>query len=200
MAKVTNIYPTLIQTLWQSQNIRFRNALLVVLGSLALWLSAKVQVPFYPVPMTMQTFIVLLIGMAFGWRLGTASVILYILEGALGLPVFAGTPEKGIGIAYIIGPTGGYLFGFVICAATLGMLSSRGWDRNIFTTLVAMIIGMVIIYTSGLFWLGIVIGWDKPILEIGLLPFLLGDSLKIALATAVLPLAWKKISYSNKNK
>ena len=196
MAKVSSMYPTLAQTLWQGEDVKIRNILLVIAGSLALWASAKIQVPFYPVPMTMQTFVVLVIGMAFGWKLGIASVILYLTEGALGIPVFAGTPEKGIGIAYMFGPTGGYLLGFVASAGTVGWLSSKGWDRNTFTTLAAMIIGTAIIFLFGIVWLGTVIGWEKPVLDFGLFPFLPGAAFKIALAAAILPLIWKQVSSS----
>ena len=167
-----------------------RNAVLAVLGTALLWISAKIQVPFYPVPMTMQTFAVLVIGMAYGWRLGAATVILYLAEGAAGLPVFAGTPEKGIGIAYMLGGTGGYLVGFVLAAAACGWLAERGWDRNIVGTAVAMLIGNVIIYIPGLLWLGAVVGWDKPIFEWGLTPFLWGDLTKLVLAALLVPLAW----------
>lgn len=167
-----------------------RNAVLAVLGTALLWISAKIQVPFYPVPMTMQTFAVLVIGMAYGWRLGAATVILYLAEGAAGLPVFAGTPEKGIGVAYMLGGTGGYLVGFALAAAACGWLAERGWDRNIVGTAIAMLIGNVIIYIPGLLWLGAVVGWDKPIFEWGLTPFLWGDLTKLVLAALLVPLAW----------
>src|SRR5690606_16484525 len=120
---------TLAESLWPAQAAPawLRNMLLAVGGSLLLTLSAKINVPFYPVPMTMQTFAVLLIGAAFGWRLGTATVLLYLAQGAAGLPVFAGTPEKGIGLLYLMGPTGGYLVGFAVAAAVVGWLAERGW-------------------------------------------------------------------------
>ncbi|MXX90640.1 MAG: biotin transporter BioY [Boseongicola sp. SB0677_bin_26] len=165
--------------------------LLAVMGSLALWLSAKIQVPFYPVPITMQTFVVLVVGMAFGWRLGTATVLLYLAEGALGLPVFAGTPERGTGLAYMAGPTGGYLLGFAFAAAAVGWLAQRGWDRRVATTLAAMVLGTAIIYVPGLIWLGMEIGWDKPVLDLGLWPFLAGDAFKAALAALALPSIWR---------
>jgi len=164
---------------------------LAVVGTLLLTIAAKIQVPFYPVPMTMQTFVVLTLGMAYGWRLGGATLILYLAEGAAGLPVFAGTPEKGIGIVYMLGGTGGYLVGFVLAAAVCGWLAERGWDRNVATTALAMLAGNVLIYVPGLLRLGILYGWDKPILEWGLTPFILGDLTKLALAAAVLPFAWK---------
>jgi biotin transport system substrate-specific component len=171
-----------------------RNIVLAVVGSLLIWASAKINVPFYPVPMTMQTLVILGLGMAYGWRLGAATVLLYLAEGALGLPVFSGTPEKGIGLIYMAGSTGGYLFGFVLAAAAAGWLAERGWDRNIVTTALAMIFGNILIYIPGLLWLGFLFGWDKPILAWGLTPFILGDVTKAVLAAAVLPLAWKVIA------
>jgi biotin transport system substrate-specific component len=118
-------------------------------------------------------FVVLTLGMAYGWRLGAATVMLYLVEGAAGLPVFAGTPEKGSGLAYMLGGTGGYLVGFVLAAAVCGYLAERGWDRRIVTTALAMLVGNVLIYIPGLFWLGSPFGWDKPIVEWGLTPFIL---------------------------
>ncbi|MFK8033808.1 MAG: biotin transporter BioY [Hyphomicrobiales bacterium] len=188
--------PTLVDAIWNTNNKALRNVALAVVGSLALWVSAKIQVPFYPVPMTMQTFMVLVIGMAFGWRLGAATILLYLAEGALGLPVFANSPERGIGLAYMVGPTGGYLFGFVVSAAVVGFLGQKGWDRNVVTTLVAMTIGTAIIFGFGLLWLGSVIGWDKPILQLGMYPFLPGAAFKIVLAAAVLPMAWRFLKRS----
>ena len=190
---ISSTYPTLAEQAFSGRTTALRNGVLAIAGSLALWLSAKLQVPFYPVPMTMQTFVVLVIGTSFGWRLGAATVALYLIEGALGLPVFAGTPEKGIGFAYMVGPTGGYLLGYLPAAALCGFLASHGWDRRIATTALSMLLGTVVIYAFGLSWLGTVLGWDKPILAWGLTPFVLGDLLKLALATAVLPLAWKLV-------
>ena len=191
MSNGADSHPTLTQSLWRRGDERLKFLLLAVVGSLALWLSAKIQVPFYPVPITMQTFVVLVMGMAFGWRLGATTVLLYLAEGMVGLPVFAGTPERGIGLGYMVGPTGGYLLGFLLAAAAVGWLGQRGWDRRIATTLAAMVLGTLIIYVPGLTWLGVVIGWDKPVLELGLWPFLLGDALKIALAALVLPSIWR---------
>lgn len=198
MAQQHVIRPTLIGTLWpaESTSSAIRFVVLAVVGTALLTLSAKIQVPFYPVPMTMQTFAVLVIGIAYGWRLGSATLLLYLAEGAVGLPVFAGTPEKGIGLAYMMGGTGGYLVGFVLAAAACGWLAERGWDRNAVTTALAMLIGNIIIYIPGLLWLGAVFGWDKPILQWGLTPFLLGDVVKLVLAAATLPLVWKLIRRS----
>ncbi|MCY4035159.1 MAG: biotin transporter BioY [Hyphomicrobiales bacterium] len=165
--------------------------LYVIAGTILLAISAKIQIPFFPVPLTMQTFVVLLIGFAFGWRLGGLTVLAYLAEGAAGLPVFAGTPEKGIGIAYMAGPTGGYLLGFLAAAVVTGFLAEKRWDRTWLGAAAAALIGLTVIYAFGLLWLGTVAGWDKPVLEWGLLPFLPGEALKLFLLGAVLPLAWK---------
>src|SRR5690606_21076922 len=152
------------------------------------------SIPIGPVPIAMTTFGVLAIGMAYGWRLATATLLLYLAEGALGLPVFAGTPEKGLGLAYMAGPTGGYLLGYLLAAAAVGWLAERGWDRNVLLAALALLAGNALIYVPGLLWLGTLFGWDQPILAWGLTPFLLGDVLKLALVAAGLPLAWKAIS------
>ncbi len=191
---------TLAAMLWPSlaeaDTLRrtLRAVVLAVLGTAAIWLSAKIQVPFHPVPMTMQTFVILSLGMAYGWRLAGATVLLYLFEGAVGLPVFVGTPEKGIGLAYMLSGTGGYLVGFVLAAVACGWLAERGWDRNVITAALAMLVGNVLIYIPGLLWLGVLYGWDKPILEWGLTPFLLGDAAKLGLAALALPLTWKAVN------
>ena len=168
-----------------------RNILLAIAGSLVLWACAKIKIPFYPVPMTMTTFAVLAIGMLYGWKLGAATILLYLAEGALGLPVFAGTPEKGIGLAYMMGPTGGYLVGYVLAAAICGYLAQLNWDKRPATTALAMLLGNVAIYIPGLLWLGLLMGWDKPIIQWGMTPFIAGDLLKLALAAVTIPLLWK---------
>jgi len=189
---------TLTLAIWPQDrtNRILRNVILAVTGSIALTISAKISIPFYPVPMTMQTLVVLLIGMAYGWKLGGATILLYLAEGALGLPVFSGTPEKGIGIAYMMGGTGGYLMGFVIAASVAGYLASLGWDRNPLKTILAMLTGNIVIYVMGLLWLGALFGWDKPILDWGLKPFLFGDLVKIAIAAALLPACWRWVERS----
>jgi len=169
---------------------QFRPLFLILVGSLLLTVSAKVQVPFYPVPMTLQTLVVLLIGIAFGWRMGSATVLAYLAQGALGFPVFAGTPEKGLGLLYMAGPTGGYLLGFALAAATTGWLAERGLDRSAIGTAFAMAAGNVVIYVCGLVWLSSFVGMEKAV-DFGLVPFLFGDLMKIALATATLPMIWK---------
>lgn len=184
-------YPCLADSLCQGLDSRAKLVLLALAGSMALWLSAKLQVPFYPVPITMQTFVVLVLGMAFGWKLGLATVLVYLSQGILGFPVFAGTPERGIGLAYMMGPTGGYLLGFVVSAAAVGWLGNRGWDRHIVMTLAAMVLGTSIIFAFGLLWLAFLIGWDQSVLAVGLWPFLPGAAFKIALAAIVLPTVWR---------
>ena len=154
--------------------------LIVFLGSLLLTISAKVKIPFYPVPMTMQTFVVLLMGITFGWKIGIATISLYLLEGIIGLPVFAGTPEKGIGLAYFMGPTMGYLIGFLFATFFAGYLNL---NTNIFIVFLKLILSVSIIYIFGILWLGNLIGWDKPIFELGLMPFLLAELFKISLLT-----------------
>ncbi len=197
MSQVTPLNRAIFDVVWhrEGQSRLVRNAVLMVIGTILLTISAKIQVPFFPVPITMQTFVVLTLGMAYGWRLGAATMGLYLLEGAFGLPVFAGTPEKGIGIAYILGPTGGYLFGFVLAAAVSGWLAERGWDRNVISTAIAMLIGNALIYIPGLWWLANLLGWDKPVLEWGLYPFIYGDLAKLALAALLLPAAWTQIGW-----
>lgn len=183
----------LVAAFWpeKSRSLIFKVGL-VLAGSILLAVSSKIQVPFWPVPMTMQTFVVLVIGMAFGPALGLATVGLYLVEGALGLPVFAGTPEKGLGLAYMFGPTGGYLAGFVVATGLMGRLAGRQWDRHPLTTAAAMTIGMAVIYALGAAWLATFIGIEKAVL-FGITPFLLADALKILLATALMPLAWKAV-------
>jgi len=191
MQGLSNTQPTLLSAAWPaSADGLLRKFVLALAGAALLTLSAKVQVPFYPVPMTMQTFVVLVIGMAFGWRLGTATVVLYLVEGAFGLPVFAGTPAKGIGLAYMAGPTGGYLVGFAVAAAFVGYLAERGWDRNLLTTLAAMVAGTALIFIFGYVWLAHLIGFQKAF-QFGVLPFMSAAVFKIALAAAVLPLCWR---------
>jgi len=167
-----------------------RDVALAIAGSLLLTLSAKLQIPFWPVPMTMQTFVVLVLGTAFGWRLGAATVALYLLEGALGLPVFAGTPERGIGLAYMMGPTGGYLAGFLAAAVVCGRLAERGWDRDPWRTALAMTIGHLLILFCGWAWLATLIGMHKAYVA-GVEPFYAATVAKTLLAVVALPLAWK---------
>ena len=151
---------------------------LALLGSAALWLSAKIQVPFWPVPMTLQTAVVMLLGVALGWRLALATVLLYLAEGAAGLPVFAGTPEKGLGIVYMMGPTGGYLVGFAAAAVLAGWIARRA--RHAFEMAAGLLLATLAIYLCGAGWLSVFVGPMRAF-ELGVLPFLLGDLVKLLL-------------------
>ena len=186
--------PTLLDAIWPpaAGTPYVRNAALALIATLALTLAAKLQIPFWPVPLTMQTFVVLVIGMAFGWKLGAATVLVYLAEGALGLPVFAGTPERGIGLAYMSGPTGGYLAGFVAGAALCGFLAERGWDRSPWRTAVAMTLGHLLILALGWAWLAHLAGPQKAYAA-GVAPFYVATVVKTALAVAVLPAVWRLI-------
>ena len=154
--------------------------LLIFLGTMVLTISAKIKIPFYPVPMTMQTFVVLFLGMAFGYKIGFATVGIYLLEGIIGIPVFSNSPEKGVGIVYFTGPTMGYLIGFLFAAFFAGYLNLK---NNIFIIFGKLIFSVSTIYLFGVLWLGILIGWDKPILELGVMPFLLAELFKVCLLT-----------------
>ena len=167
-------------------------ALLILLGSLLLTVSAKVKIPFYPVPMTMQTFVVLFLGLAFGHKIGLATVTLYLLEGIFGLPVFANSPEKGIGLIYFTGPTMGYLIGFLVAVYFAGLRRDLlVWSNykylNVLTVFSRLVLSVSFIYILGLLWLGYLIGWNKPIFELGAQPFLLAELFKLLLLTALYP-------------
>jgi biotin transport system substrate-specific component len=183
---------TLIDAAWSNSTTARRVGLVaaVVGGVCLLTLSAKLQVPFYPVPMTMQTLVVLMIGMACGRVLGTATVAAYVLAGAAGLPVFAGTPERGIGLAYMMGPTGGYLLGFLVSAWLMGALAERGWSSSFLLSAIAMIIGHAVILAAGVAWLAVPLGVEKAI-AVGLMPFLATTLVKIALGAVSIPLIWR---------
>lgn len=161
----------------------------MVLGSLLLTLSAKVQVPFWPVPMTMQTMAVLVIGMAYGSRLAAATVLLYLAQGVAGLPVFAGA---GAGPAYMMGPTAGYLVGFVASAAFTGWLAERGWDRSPLKALAAMFLGHALVFVFGVSWLTVLFGFDKAF-AVGVAPFWAATLLKTLLGAAVMQAAWRVV-------
>ena len=196
MQSVQTLQPTLASALWPSstKSGALRAAVLMVLGTVALWLSAKIQVPLIPVPITMQTLVVLVIGVAYGWKLGGATVLLYLAEGAVGLPVFAGNWSEGGGIHHLYGPTAGYLVGFAVAAAICGALAERGWDRSLLKAGAAMVIGNLVIYALGLTWLAIQIGLSDA-LKYGLVPFLVGDALKIVLGACLLPATWRLIGH-----
>jgi len=154
--------------------------LVVLLGTVALTISAKLKIPFYPVPMTMQTFVVLFLGLAFGYKIGLATVGVYLLEGIIGMPVFSNSPEKGVGLIYFTGTTMGYLVGFLSATFFAGYLNLK---NNIFIIFVKLIFSVSTIYLFGVLWLGTLIGWDKPILQLGVTPFLLAELFKICILT-----------------
>ena len=169
-----------------SQTKLIKSVLAIVLGSIALTISAKIKIPFYPVPMTMQTFVVLFLGVSLGYKMGLASIGLYLFEGILGLPVFSNSPEKGVGLIYFTGPTMGYLIGFL----TAGYLASKVNSKDSLILILAKLtIATSTIYMLGLLWLGTLIGWDKPIIALGAQPFLLAEIFKII----ILALATKQI-------
>ena len=158
--------------------------LLAIVGSILITISAKIKIPFYPVPMTMQTFVILLIGITCGYKIGLATVPLYLLEGIFGLPVFANSPEKGIGVAYFIGPTMGYLVGFLVAVYFAGLFK---YDKGLINTFLKLIFSVSFVYILGLIWLGTLIGWDKPVFKLGAEPFLLAELLKILLLLFLIP-------------
>ena len=163
----------------KSENTKVLKYLLIIfLGSILLTISSKIKIPFYPVPMTMQTFVVLFLGMSFGYKIGLATVSLYLLEGIIGLPVFSNSPEKGVGIIYFTGPTMGYLIGFLLATFLAGYFNFK---VNIFYAFLKLIISVSAIYILGIFWLGNLIGWDKPIMQLGVAPFLLAELFKVSI-------------------
>jgi len=165
----------------KSQNSRILKYILVIfLGSILLTISSKIKIPFYPVPMTMQTFVVLFLGMSFGYKVGLATVSLYLVEGIMGLPVFSNSPEKGVGFVYFTGPTMGYLIGFLFATFLAGYFNFKG---NILNNFVKLLISVSTIYILGIFWLGSLIGWDKPVIQLGATPFLLAELFKIVILT-----------------
>ena len=165
-----------------TQNQLVKSLILIFVGSLILTISAKIRIPFYPVPMTMQTFVVLFLGLSFGSKIALATVGLYLLEGILGFPVFSNSPEKGVGIAYFTGPTMGYLIGF-LTACYLASLVKK--SDNYFLVFTKLILSVSTIYILGVLWLGTLIGWDKPLLELGVIPFLIAEFFKICLLTVI---------------
>ena len=168
----------LVKSIRQSKIIKY--VFFALIGSVILAISSKIKIPFYPVPMTMQTLIVLMIGIGFGWKLGLATISLYLFEGIIGLPVFSGTPEKGIGLIYFTGPTMGYLIGFLVAVYISGKFN---YDNNLLKNFLKLILAISFIYVLGMSWLGSLIGWDKPIFQLGAQPFLLAELFKILIAT-----------------
>ena len=168
-----------------------RYVLLALAGSVLITICTQISLPLFPVPMTLQTFAVFLIGLTYGWRLGGITVSLYLFEGAIGLPVFSG--GKG-GMIVFMGPTAGYLVGFLLAAIACGWFAERGFDRSYFRLFLSLLAGNILIYAPGLLWLGTLIGWDKPVLEYGLYPFIGGDILKISMVVLLLPTVWKIVN------
>jgi biotin transport system substrate-specific component len=165
-----------------SQTTLIKYLLAIILGSIALTISAKIKIPFYPVPMTMQTFVVLFLGVSLGYKIGLASVALYLFEGIMGLPVFSNSPEKGVGLIYFTGPTMGYLIGFLTASFLASKINSKD---SFFLVLSKLVVATSTIYILGLLWLGTLIGWDKPIFALGAKPFLLAEIFKVLLLALI---------------
>ena len=163
-----------------TQSKVIKSILIIFFGSIVLAISAKIKIPFYPVPMTMQTFIVLFLGMSFVYKIGVTTIALYLLEGIIGLPVFSNSPERGVGLVYFIGPTMGYLIGFVIACFLASYIKEKDNYLIIFAKL---FLSVSVIYVLGVLWLGSLLGWDKPIIQLGVTPFLLAEMFKIILLT-----------------
>ena len=204
-----NSIPVLQQALWQTSGnaIWGKRLMLFVAGIAALWISARVQIATVPVPVTLQMLVIMVIGAAYGSRLGLATVLGYLALGAAGYPVFAGTPEKGIGWLYMLGPTGGYLLGFALAAFVIGRLAERGWDRHFGTMALAMAIGLVCVYAPGVVWLssgfGLFFaapfdgafsgyGWENWY-AYGVKTFIWVDALKLVVAVMLFPVIWRWI-------
>ena len=170
----------LIKQNTQSQIIK--SLLVIFFGSIILAISAKIKIPFYPVPMTMQTFVVLFLGISFGYKIAIATVGLYLIEGIAGIPVFSNSPERGVGLIYFTGPTMGYLIGFMSACFLASFITTKD---NYFMILSKLILSVSTIYILGVLWLGILIGWDKPLIQLGVTPFLLAEFTKIALLTVL---------------
>ena len=168
-----------------------KSLLIIVLGSIALTISAKIKIPFYPVPMTMQTFVVMFLGLSFGYKIGLATVSLYLFEGIIGLPVFSNSPERGVGLVYFTGPTMGYLIGFLSACYLTSFVNSKD---NLLKIFIKLIISVSTIYLFGVIWLGTLIGWEKPLYSLGVAPFLLAELFKILLLTLI---AKKIIKFRN---
>ena len=165
-----------------SQSKIIKSLLVIILGSMALTISAKVKIPFYPVPMTMQTFVVMFMGLSFGYKIGLATIGLYLFEGIIGLPVFSNSPERGAGLVYFTGPTMGYLIGFLSACYLASFVNSKD---NLLKIFIKLIIAVSTIYLLGVIWLGTLIGWEKPIYSLGVAPFLLAELFKILLLSLI---------------
>ena len=181
---------TLIENLLPLNGINrlIKNIFFILFGTLLLALSSKIQVPFWPVPMTMQTFIVLMLAMAYGWKLSFLTLVTYLVEGALGIPVFA----SGGGLSYLIGPTAGYLYGMTVAAAVIGFFADLGYGKSIIKCIFPLVLGTIIIFVFGIGYSSSIIGFEKAIV-VGLLPFIPSELFKIALALFIIPSIWKFI-------
>ena len=167
---------------YNSQTKIIKSLIVIFLGSVVLAISAKIKIPFYPVPMTMQTFIVLFLGVSFGYKIAISTVGLYLIEGILGLPVFSNSPERGIALVYFTGPTMGYLVGFLIACFLASFIK---FEDNYMIIFIKLVLAVSTIYILGVFWLGTLIGWDKPIIQLGVTPFLIAEFLKVVLLTVI---------------
>ncbi|PDQ18555.1 biotin transporter BioY [Mesorhizobium sanjuanii] len=196
MAIATTMRPLVSLALPEKGATRLATQLLLAIaGTLVLTLAAKTKVLLGPVDISMQTLAVFLIAAAFGMRLGVATLLLYMAEGAMGFPVFQSTPEKGIGIAYMLGSTGGYLAGFVVMAAIVGWAADRGWDRHPIKLFNAMLVAEIVMVAMGFAWLALLIGAEKS-WQFGVVPFIIGDLIKVALAASLVPAAWSLLKRS----
>lgn len=196
MAIATTMRPLISLALPEKGAARLAGQLLLAIAAtLLLILSAKTKVMLGPVDISMQTLAVFLVAASFGMRLGVATLLLYMAEGALGLPVFQSTPEKGIGIAYMLGSTGGYLAGFVVMAAIVGWAADRGWDRHPIKLFNAMLVAEIVMMAMGFAWLALLIGPEKS-WQFGVVPFIVGDLIKVALAASLVPAVWSLLKRS----
>jgi biotin transport system substrate-specific component len=161
-----------------------KNVFIALMGTVLLAVSSKIKIPFYPVPMTMQTLVVLFLGIALGWKLGVATIALYLFEGIIGLPVFSGSPEKGVGLVYFTGPTMGYLIGFLFAVYFAGTIN---FSKNLFVKFLQLLFSISFIYIIGILWLGTLVGWEKPLIQLGVQPFLLAELFKILIILIILP-------------
>ena len=172
----------LIKEVKQSKILK--NVFIILMSTILLAISSKIKIPFYPVPMTMQTMVVLFLGITLGWKLGLATISLYLFEGIIGMPVFSGTPEKGVGIIYFTGPTMGYLIGFLF---TVYFAGSLNFSKNLFIKFLQLLFSLSFIYILGILWLGTLIGWEKPLFQLGVQPFLLAELFKILIVLVSFP-------------
>lgn len=196
-ASATGRAAVLIETFWPAEgaSLLAKRGLLVALGVAIHIAAAKIQVPVWPspVPVTMGSFAVLMLAAAYGPRLGLVTILAYLVLGMAGWDVFAGTSAELTGVAYMMGSTGGYIVGWLLATLVLGWAARRGWDRSRASMAAAMAIGTAVIYLPGVLWLGVLYGWDQPLLAWGLYPFLIGDALKLGLAALAMPALWKLV-------